>query len=139
VKHSILALLAFAVACSNSDATSPIGTPNDISSMNVGDVRVLTPDQVPNGIDLPASSVTRDYVIIVGNTNPTIDAVANFAVRADRTTGGSANVAASATLNAPPVNARLVISINGKCLRGLVVRAAEGESNLAQPLQLWPL
>ena len=57
--------------------------------MNVGDVRVLTPDQIPNGIDLPAISSARDYVIIVGNTNPTIDAVANFVVRADRSTPGS--------------------------------------------------
>ena len=110
MKHSILALLAFSVACSNSDATSPIGTPNDISSMNVGDVRVLTPDQVPNGIDLPATSAARDYVIIVGNTNPTIDAVANFAVRADRITSGSANVAASATLNTQLNRASIAIN-----------------------------
>ena len=99
MKHVIPALLVFAVACNSSDGTSPITQPDDISSMNVGDVRVLTPDQVPNGINLPATSAARDYVIIVGNTNPTIDAVANFVVQSDRTTGGSADLAARTTFN----------------------------------------
>jgi hypothetical protein len=49
--------------------------------MAVGDVRVLNPPDIPSGIDLPSGSSARDYVIIVGNTNPAIDAVANFVVR----------------------------------------------------------
>lgn len=57
MKHVKPALLVFAIAaCHSSDGTAPITQPNDISSMNVGDVRVLTPDQIPNGIDLPAAS-----------------------------------------------------------------------------------
>ena len=94
------AVLAFAIAaCHSSDGTAPITQPNDISSMNVGDVRVLTPDQIPNGINLPATSSARDYVIIVGNTNPTIDAVANFVLQSDRTAGASANIVARTSLN----------------------------------------
>jgi hypothetical protein len=66
--------------------------------MSVGEVRVLNPSDIPNGIDLPSGS-SGDYVIIVGNTNPTIDAVANFVVKADRSAGGSSDLSASADLS----------------------------------------
>jgi hypothetical protein len=67
--------------------------------MNVGEVRVLNPSDIPNGIDLPSGSSARDYVVIVGNTNQTIDAVANFVVKADRSAGGSSDLSASADLS----------------------------------------
>ena len=92
-------LMAFAIACNGSDGTSPKAPPSDISTMNVGEVRVLNPSDIPNGIDLPSGSSARDYVIIVGNTNPTIDAVAHFLVKADRSAGGSSDLSASAGLN----------------------------------------
>lgn len=91
-------ILLFAVACNSSDGTAPKGPPSDISSMSVGEVRVLNPSDIPNGIDLPSGS-SGDYVIIVGNTNPTIDAVANFVVKADRSAGGSSDLSASADLS----------------------------------------
>lgn len=93
-------VLVFAVACNSSDGTAVKGPPSDISSMNVGDVRVLNPSDIPNGIDLPAVSDARDFVILVGNTNPTIDAVANFVVKANRSEGGSFGLSATADLNA---------------------------------------
>jgi hypothetical protein len=93
-------VLVFVVACNSSDGTAVKGPPNDISSMNVGDVRVLNPSDIPNGINLPAVSDARDFVIIVGNTNPTIDAVANFVVKANRSAGGSLGLSATADLNA---------------------------------------
>jgi hypothetical protein len=92
-------VLVFAVACHSSDGTAPIGTPSDISSMNVGEVRALTPADIPNGINLSVPDA-RDYVIIVGNTNPTIDAVANFVVKANRSAGGSFALSSAADLNA---------------------------------------
>lgn len=92
-------LLACAIACGGSDGTAPKAPPSDISTMNVGDVRVLNPSDIPNGIDLPSGSSARDYVIIVGNTNPTIDAVAQFLVKADRSAGGSSDISASAELS----------------------------------------
>jgi len=52
--------------------------------MGVGEVRVLVPTDIPNGIDLPAGSGARDYIVIVGNTSSTHDAVANYVVKADR-------------------------------------------------------
>jgi hypothetical protein len=94
-------VLVLAAACQSSDGTAPpVVTPSDISSMNVGDVRVLNPSDIPNGINLPAVSDARDFVIIVGNTNPTIDAVANFVVKANRSAGGSFGLSAAADLNA---------------------------------------
>ncbi len=92
-------VLVFAVACHSSDGTAPMAPPSDISSMNVGEVRVLTPSAIPNGINLSVSDA-RDYVIIVGNTNPTIDAVANFVVKANRSATGSFGLSAAADLNA---------------------------------------
>ena len=92
-------LLAFAIACGGSDGTAPNAPPSDISTMSVGEVRVLNPSDIPNGIDLPSGSSARDYIIIVGNTNPTIDAVAHFLVKADRSTGGSSDPSASAELS----------------------------------------
>jgi len=94
-------ILLVAVACNSSDGTgiSPKGPPSDISTMNVGEVRVLNPADIPNGIDLPSGSSARDYVVIVGNTNQTIDAVANFVVKADRSPGGSSDLSASADLS----------------------------------------
>jgi hypothetical protein len=99
MKAAVPFILALAVACNSSDGTAPQTQPSDIGTMNVGDVRVFAPPDIPNGIDLPSTSTARDYVIIVGNTNPTIDAVANFVVRADRSPSGTSDIAASAALN----------------------------------------
>ncbi|MFL5554637.1 MAG: hypothetical protein ACJ78D_02490, partial [Gemmatimonadaceae bacterium] len=68
-------LLILAVACGGKDGTGPVGVPSDISSMAVGDVRVLDPADIQNGIDLPAGSGARDYIIIVGNTSTAHDVV----------------------------------------------------------------
>ena len=100
MKKLIPVLLVLATACNSSgDSTGTKAPPSDISTMTVGEVRVLNPSDIPNGIDLPSGSSARDYVIIVGNTNPTIDAVANFVVKADRSAGGSSDLSASAELN----------------------------------------
>jgi hypothetical protein len=61
--------LFLAVACGGGgDGTGPQTKPSDISSMAVGDVRVLNPSDIPDGIQLPAGNSARDYVIVVGNT-----------------------------------------------------------------------
>jgi hypothetical protein len=104
-------LLAFAIACGGSDGTAPKAPPSDISTMSVGEVRVLNPSDIPNGIDLPSGSSARDYVIIVGNTNPTIDAVANFLVKADRSAGGSSDLSASAELSSALQRAGQTINV----------------------------
>jgi hypothetical protein len=103
--------MASAIACGGSDGTAPKAPPSDISTMSVGEVRVLNPSDIPNGIDLPSGSSARDYVIIVGNTNPTIDAVATFLVKADRSAGGSSDLSASAELSSALQRASQTINV----------------------------
>jgi hypothetical protein len=93
--------LILAVACGNGgDGTGPTGSPSDISTMSVGEVRILNPADIPNGIDLPAGSGARDYVIIVANTNSLKDVVANYVVKADKSTGASFGISAPSDLSA---------------------------------------
>ena len=85
---SVLAMLV--AACGGGgDGTGVKGPPSDISTMAVGDVRVLNPADIPNGIDLPGSSSARDYIVIVGNTNSVHDVVANYVVKADQNSGAA--------------------------------------------------
>ncbi|MFL5599697.1 MAG: hypothetical protein ACJ78I_04805 [Gemmatimonadaceae bacterium] len=93
-------LLILAVACGGKDGTGPVGVPSDISSMLVGDVRVLDPADIQNGIDLPAGAGARDYIIIVGNTSSAHDVVANYVVKGDRSAGGSFSLEAAADISA---------------------------------------
>src|SRR6266571_986090 len=76
--------MIFAAACGGGDGTGVKTPPSDISTMAVGEVRLLNPTDIPNGIDLPAGSGARDYIIVVGNTNSAHDVVANYVVKADR-------------------------------------------------------
>jgi len=68
--------------------------------MNVGEVRVLNSTDIPNGIDLPAGSGARDYIIVVGNTSASHDVVSNFTVKADRSATGVFGIEAAADLAA---------------------------------------
>jgi len=61
--------MVLAVACGGHDVTPPVTTPSDITSMNVGEVRLLNPTDIPNGINLQASTSARDYLIVVANTS----------------------------------------------------------------------
>ena len=95
--------LILAVACGgggDGGGTGPITKPNDISSMAVGDVRVLNPADITNGIDLPAGSGARDYVIIVGNTASIKDAEVSYVVRADKSSGATFGISAPSDLGA---------------------------------------
>ena len=94
--------MILAVACGGGGdgVTPPVGEPSDISSMNVGDVRVLTTTDIPNGINLPAGSGARDYIIVVGNTSAVHDVVSNFNVKADQSATGVFGIEAAADLAA---------------------------------------
>jgi hypothetical protein len=50
-------------------------------TMSVGEVRVFTPANVGNGFQVTPGSSPRDFVIIVGNTNPIQDVVENYFVQ----------------------------------------------------------
>jgi hypothetical protein len=96
IKRYIPAVVVLAAACGGGDGAGPKAPPSDISTMAVGQVRVLNPSDIPNGIDLPAGSGTRDYVVIVGNTNSAHDVVANYVVKADQSSGASFGIEAPA-------------------------------------------
>jgi hypothetical protein len=102
VKNTFVpAALILAVACGGGgDGTGVVKTPSDISNMSVGEVRVLNPSDIPNGIDLPAGSGARDYVIIVGNTSTQHDVPASYVVKADRSTTGAFGIETAADLAA---------------------------------------
>lgn len=62
---------------------------NDITTMQVGEVRVLAPIDIPNGIDLQSVSSPRDFILIVGNTSDRGDVVASYEVRGNLSAPGS--------------------------------------------------
>jgi hypothetical protein len=82
-------ILAAACGGGSDGSTGVVGASSDISTMAVGEVRLLNPSDIQNGIDLPAGSGARDYIIIVGNTSTAHDVVANYVVKADKSTTGS--------------------------------------------------
>lgn len=93
-------VMVLAVACGGHDVTTPVTTPSDITSMNVGEVRLLNPTDIPNGINLQASTSARDYLIVVANTSSQHDVPANFVVKADKSTTGVFSLEAAADLAA---------------------------------------
>ena len=99
-KIYVPAVMVLAVACGGHDVTPPVTTSSDITSMNVGEVRVLNPTDIPNGISLAASTSARDYLIVVGNTSTVHDVPANFVVKADRSTTGVFGLEAASDLSA---------------------------------------
>jgi hypothetical protein len=96
----VVMILAVACGGGGDGVTPPVGQLSDISSMNVGDVRLLNPSDIPNGIDLPAGSGARDYIIVVGNTSSVHNVAANFNVKADKSTTGVFGIEAAADLAA---------------------------------------
>jgi hypothetical protein len=106
IKRYVPAVLLLAAACGGGDGAGPKAPPSDISTMAVGQVRVLNPSDITNGIDLPAGVGTRDYVVIVGNTSSAHDVVANYVVKADQSTGASFGIEAPSEI-APQYNLQL--------------------------------
>src|SRR5258708_10034241 len=68
--------------------------------MAVGEVRVLNPADITNGINLPAGSPSGDYVIIVGNTNNIKDVEASYTVTGDRSTDASFGISTPSQVGA---------------------------------------
>ena len=103
IKRLAPSALLFAAACGGGGdgGTGPTKTPSDISSMNVGEVRVLKPTDIPNGITLPSTSGNRDYVVIVGNTSTLPDNVGpTYTVKADRSPTGTFGIELAADMAA---------------------------------------
>jgi len=87
-RYSTAFLLIF-LACHSDNTVAPnSGTgPADVNGMSVGEVRVLTPSQVPNGLEFPAGTGVTDYLVVVGNSNPTPDVTATYVAKANLLSG----------------------------------------------------
>jgi hypothetical protein len=74
------------MACHTDSAVAPIIQPGaaDAKNMSVSEVRVLTPSQLPNGIELSASAQTSDYLLVVANTSSSLDVQSSFVVKGDQ-------------------------------------------------------
>lgn len=99
--------LMLALAC-NGDGDGgiePVPTPSDISTMAVGEVRVLNPSDITNGIDLPAGSGARDYLIVVANTRTAPEVVTNYVVRANKSSDADFGISAAPVLSAQSTRA----------------------------------
>ncbi|HKR10179.1 MAG TPA: hypothetical protein VJS39_13380, partial [Gemmatimonadaceae bacterium] len=101
IKRIAPVAMLFAAACGGGkDGTGPVQTLSDISSMSVGEVRVLNPTDIPNGITLPQASGNRDYVIIVGNTSTLHDVAANYTIKADKSPTSTFGIEVAASMSA---------------------------------------
>lgn len=85
MRRYLVPLLFAAVACHTDSAVAP--TPvepsgaTDAKNMSVGEVRVLTPSRLPGGIELSASTVASNYLLVVANTSTALDVTANYVVK----------------------------------------------------------
>lgn len=90
-------VMALLVACGGKEGPiEPIPNPHDITNLEPGQVRVLKPSDIPNGIDLGSVSDARDFLIVVGNTaQSATENVATYVVRGNLGTGASLTAATS--------------------------------------------
>ena len=73
---------------------------NDITNLEPGEMRVLAPADITDGINLASVSEPREYVIIVGNTGQSAsENVASYIVRGNLSTGASLRAVESAAIN----------------------------------------
>jgi hypothetical protein len=93
-----LGLAAVLIACHGGEAI--VGPSPDIGTMNVGEVRVLSAANIRSGITLASGTLSRDYVIIVGNTDPQHDLVANFVVKGDQLAANAFGISAAPDIRA---------------------------------------
>jgi len=91
--------LLLVLACNGSDGMGPTSVSSDLSTMNVGEVRVFTPNQLDGGLRLPESSSPGEYIIVVANTGSQHDVVANHVVNADVSGPGMLATSAPSELN----------------------------------------
>ncbi|HEU4746859.1 MAG TPA: hypothetical protein VFS56_00045, partial [Gemmatimonadaceae bacterium] len=90
-------VMVVVVACGGGDKPiDPVQSPHDITDLEPGQVRVLRPSDIANGIDLGSVSDARDFLIVVGNTGQSAtENVATYVVRGNLGTGATLSAAPS--------------------------------------------
>ncbi|MBA3467591.1 MAG: hypothetical protein H0T21_09285 [Gemmatimonadaceae bacterium] len=101
MKKSVSAFFLLLAGCGGgSDPAGPRIDQSDLSTMQAGEVRVLIPSDIPNGLNLPSGPAASEFVVIVGNSEPRLDRVASYQVKADVRSGASVSAAAAAAAQA---------------------------------------
>lgn len=99
-------VLVVLAACGGGDGgpIEPVPNRHDITDLEPGEVRVLSPSDITNGIDLSSVSDAREFIFIVGNTGQsTTENVANYVVRGALGTGASLSAVKSVELSSQMV------------------------------------
>ena len=76
--------LCFALLACGGDGggiIQPDPNAHDITSLAPGEYRVLTPSDIPDGINLSSVTENREFLIVVGNSSTSGDVEANYLVR----------------------------------------------------------
>jgi hypothetical protein len=105
IKRIIPLVLSVTIACGGDGPIEPGPVSNDLSTMQVGEVRVLAPRDIRNGIEIPSVPDAREFILIVGNTSNIGDVEARYLV-----SGNLAPVSARAEQRvafSPRLNARI--------------------------------
>jgi len=85
-----LVLVVLAACGGDKGPIEPTLPRNDITTLQPGEVRVLRPSDITNGIDLTNVSDAREFIFIVGNTGQSkTENVATYVVRGDLKGGAS--------------------------------------------------
>lgn len=74
-------------ACGGSDPIGPGANAGDLTGIQPGEVRVLVPSDIPNGLDIPSAATASEFVVIVGNSESKLDRVASYQVRTSAQSG----------------------------------------------------
>jgi hypothetical protein len=100
VRHLVSLGLLLVLGCHSSEGIGPTPASSDLTTMNIGEVRVFNPANVWNGLQLASSTSAREFLLIVGNTNPEQDVVENYVVQIFRPMPGSLGIAAASNTGA---------------------------------------
>ncbi|MDP9202663.1 MAG: hypothetical protein M3P26_12120 [Gemmatimonadota bacterium] len=66
--------------------------------MNIGEVRVFTPNNLDGGLRLPEGSSAGEYIIVVANTSSQHDVAADYVVEADALRSGTLGISTASDL-----------------------------------------
>jgi hypothetical protein len=91
--------LLLVLGCGEDNGVGLAPASSDLTTMNVGEVRVFNAANVWDGFYLPPATSAREFILIVANTNPRPDVVEGYIVQADKLTGGSLDISAASQRN----------------------------------------
>src|SRR5690349_4314335 len=80
---------------------------SDLGAISAGEVKVLDAGQAAGGLQFPSGSTDRNYLIVVGNTDPQHDAEASYVVTANQVAGAATTRVGGLSSFTSPTPARI--------------------------------